>query len=207
MASLFSPPTMDPIHDFMKNGKLGKRVVQRGVEVAFTHLGEYYIGRAVVMDIIYSRLLNLCRVVVEDICQHLHSTHIPFPKGEIQTVGQCVERTFVWETVFLMPFVEELDSQLIGRLPMVEEDVKPIMGFLSLELNMKLALVSSNGCVGIGMIEAFSTKGVWYECLIPNNFMVVVKLLSVNTRLKEHETFCKDSGRQTMQMAIGFWNL
>ena len=96
-------------------------------------------------------------------------------------LSDCIGEELTWEAKYLRPYASMIsDSDCgIGGPPIpVLEDSKPIEQFLTLKERMEVALLVSDDagmrCVGIGVINECSPRGVWCGFLVPHSFFVVV---------------------------------
>ena len=71
---------------------------------------------------------------------------------------------------------------------------------------MEVALLVSDdagmGCVGIGVIDECSLRGVWCGFLVPNSFFVVVIVTKVSTECQGQNAYCEEESMTTLGAAI-----
>jgi hypothetical protein len=198
-----------PIEAFTKNGGSGRLVLRKGVVVALTLEGLYYTGRAVVERVV-NRDPYLVRVHVLDVPDNLDMP-IPFPEGDLVFLRQCTGRSIVWEANTVYPYAESEGSTnaSVGRQPThVNTDVKPIQQFLSLTVDMEVALLQTVGkdllYAGLGIIVECSPRGFWNGFRVPHSFFLVVKLRQIVDDFKDHNAYCEIPDFVTLKLCVGY---
>lgn len=96
----------------------------------------------------------------------------------------------------------------VGRQPIPQRiDNKPIDRFLTLTVNMKVALFHEDGldlwCTGVGVVVECSPKESWERFVIPHSFFLIVKLLTVNSEFLDLTSYSEISSLSTMRDCIG----
>lgn len=181
--------------------------VAPGTHVAITWAGLYYAGRGVISKIL-CRDPFLVEVKVIDVCYALDQM-ICFPVGDMRTTAQCAGRDVIWEAEYLRPYgvLSEEHSDVLGGPPTpVPVDNRPVPKSLTLARGMVVALLDggapSTRCVGIGVIEECSPKGVWHDFVVPHNFFVIVRLQIANWEFRMHVAHCESPDVQTLECAV-----
>ena len=71
---------------------------------------------------------------------------------------------------------------------------------------MEVALLVSNDvgirCVGVGVIDECSPRGVWCGFNVPHNFFIVVNITKVNTEYNGQTAYCKEESITTLGAVI-----
>ena len=87
-------------------------------------------------------------------------------------------------------------------------DEKPIQQFLSLTVNMDVALLQTVGAdllyAGLDTIVECSPKEFWKGFRVPHSFFLVVKLLHVVDDFKDHNAYCKILEFMTFNCCVGY---
>ena len=86
------------------------------------------------------------------------------------------------------------------------DNEKPIKQFLTLKEQMEVTLLVSDNvgiqCVGIGVIDECSPRGVWCGFRVLHSFFVVVNITKVNTEYNGQTVYCKEESITTLGSAI-----
>jgi hypothetical protein len=123
--------------------------VPRGVEVAITFLEQYYANHEVVVKAASHDAL-LFKVLVLEVSKEVSDAiEIPmlYQDGDIQQISECVLSDNVWEVQYLKPYVDVNDTTVVGisyRARDLMEDIKLVIQYLTLEVDMKVNLYLTN---------------------------------------------------------------
>ena len=154
-------------------------IVRKGEVVALTLEGLYYAGRAVI-EKVECKDPYLVRVRVLDVPDNLDII-IPFPEEDLVRLRNCPGRSILWEATNIYPFEdsERCTWAGVGWQPIQDNtDEKPMQQFLSLTVNMEVALLQTVGTdlqyAKRGLIVECSPKGFWEGYRVPHSFFLVV---------------------------------
>ena len=71
---------------------------------------------------------------------------------------------------------------------------------------MEVALLMSNDagirCIGVGVIDECSLRGVWCRFRVPHNFFVMVNITKVNIEYNGQTAYCEEESITTLGAAI-----
>ena len=183
--------------------------MDKGVVVALTHSGFYYAGRAVINRIV-SRDPYLLDVRVLEVCDNIEMI-IPYPTGDLKYLSQCAGRNIVWEERYVYPYFSENDTAPtpVGWQPTLDaSEEKPIDQFLTLTVNMEVALLHSDGsdhhCAGVGVIVECSRKGTWEGFRVPQSFFVIIRFMTVKKDFLGLAVYCENSDLTSLGDCLGY---
>jgi len=135
------------------------------VVVALTHSRFYYAKRTVINRVV-SRDPFFLDVRVLEVCDSIEMI-IPYPMGDLKYLSQCAQRNIMWEKrSYVRPYINEIDivPKLVGWHRSTRDGIekKSIDQFLTLTVNMEVALLHSDKCdhhcAGVGVIVECSPK-------------------------------------------------
>ena len=196
------------IQEFSKNGSSGRWTITRGRIVALTLAGLYFVGRGRVVAVT-CRDPILVRIVLLESSLAIEGIKLPFSERGLELLSDCVGQELTWEAQYLRPYASMISDEDCGiggpPIPVLVDD-KPIEDFLTLKERMEVALLvlddSGYRCVGLGIIEECSPRGVWCGFLVPHSFFVVVNISMVNSECNHHIAYCEDEAITTLGAAI-----
>ena len=102
--------------------------------------------------------------------------------------------------------MSDQDCGICGPPIPVLDDEKSIEEFLTLKEQMEVYLLVSDDagcrCVGLGIIDECSPRGVWCGFRVPHSFFVVVNISMVNSECNHHTAYCEEESITTLGAAI-----
>ena len=170
------------LHPMVMNGSLGYWTICQGIEVAITFLGEYYVGRGVVIRITSTNLLLVLVSVIE--VSDAIEIPIPFPVNDVKHISQCKGKDTIWEAQYLVLYAEVDNAEGIGcRLTTCTQDHRCHRQYLDLVVDMEVALrvcgTHEDECVGLKIILEYFPQGTWKGFRVLHSDYVIMSLTAI----------------------------
>jgi hypothetical protein len=175
--------------------------------VAITFLGEYYVGRGVVIRVTSTDPLLVLVSVIE--VSDAVEIPIPFPVHDVRLISQYQGKDIIWEARYLVPFAEVNDADGIGCRPIpCTQGHTPHRQYLDLVVGIEVALLvystDEDECVGLGIILECSPQGTWEGFRVPHRDYVVVRLTAVFPEYSHHASYCEIPDFRTLADSVGY---